>query len=334
MPTHKSSDYKLSAVKYYLSHSKNQVETCKIFSCSTRSLMRWIDKYKSTNNITRKKRYYTSYKITNSHISFIRQQLKQNKTITMDELLAKLKTKYSDLTLSRVHLGRVVRDINITLKQTRLRHVPKTRYKKPIVIKNQIKEFYSKIKQYSLDNIICIDETSLNSFMIRRKCYEELGKRCVVKTENQEVFKKYTGIFAISSKGIIGYDVYKKGGIDSKRMVDFINKFINGKYKNKLIILDNASSHRNQIVKDVIKKNNNLLYAVPYQHYTNAIEGYFNVLKSRLQKKKGLTYYELVKNVKDVLDEIPIHIYKNLIKGAYDRSEKICKKTINKKTKT
>ena len=31
MPTHKSSDYKLSAVKYYLSHSKNQEETCKIF---------------------------------------------------------------------------------------------------------------------------------------------------------------------------------------------------------------------------------------------------------------------------------------------------------------
>ncbi len=28
--------------------------------------------------------------------------------------------------------------------------------------------------------------------MIRRKCYEELGKRCVVKTESQEVFKKYT----------------------------------------------------------------------------------------------------------------------------------------------
>ena len=151
--------------------------------------------------------------------------------------------------------------------------------------------------------------------MIRRKCYEELGKRCVVKTESQEVFKKYTGIFAISSKGVIGYEVYKKGGIDSNRMVDFINKFINGKYKNKLIILDNASSHRNQLVKDVIKKDNNLLYSVPYQHYTNAIEGYFNVLKSRLQKKKGLTYYELVKNVKYVLDEIPIHIYKNLIKG-------------------
>ncbi len=103
MPTHKSSDYKLSAVKYYLSHSKNQVQTCKIFG-SERSLMRWVDKYKSTNNITRKKRDYTSYKITNSHISFIKQQLKQNKTITIDELLSKLKTKYPELTLSRTHL--------------------------------------------------------------------------------------------------------------------------------------------------------------------------------------------------------------------------------------
>ena len=39
------------------------------------------------------------------------------------------------------------------------------------------------------------------------------NKRCVVKTESQEVFKKYTGIFAICSKGVIGYEIYKKGGI-------------------------------------------------------------------------------------------------------------------------
>ena len=128
----------------------------------------------------------------------------------MDELLANLKTKYSDLTLSRVHLGRVVRDINITLKQTRLRHVPKTRYKKPIVIKNQIKEFYSKVKQYSLDDIICIDETSLNSFMIRRKCYEELGKRCVVKTESQEVSKNILGYLLFLQKVLLDMRYIKR----------------------------------------------------------------------------------------------------------------------------
>jgi len=33
-------------------------------------------------------------------------------------LSVKLKTKYPDLNLSRVHLGRVVRDINITKTKT------------------------------------------------------------------------------------------------------------------------------------------------------------------------------------------------------------------------
>ena len=44
-------------------------------------------------------------------------------------------------------------------------------------------------------------------------------------------------------------------------------------------------------------------------------------MKSGLQKKKELTYNKLVNNVKDVLDEILIHIYKNLIKGGYDKNE-------------
>ena len=53
----------------------------------------------------------------------------------MDEFLAKFKTKYPDLTLSRVHLGRVVRDINITLKQKRLNIFQKTRYQNLLLLK-------------------------------------------------------------------------------------------------------------------------------------------------------------------------------------------------------
>jgi len=52
------------------------VQTCKIFGFSERSLMRWVDEYKFTNNIARKKRDYTSYKITNSHISFYKNLIK------------------------------------------------------------------------------------------------------------------------------------------------------------------------------------------------------------------------------------------------------------------
>ena len=48
MPNHKSEDFKLSAVKYYLEHSNNQTQTCEIFGCSVRSLMRWVDQYNNT----------------------------------------------------------------------------------------------------------------------------------------------------------------------------------------------------------------------------------------------------------------------------------------------
>ena len=57
------------------------------------------------------------------------------------------------------------------------------------------------------------------------------------------------------------------------------------------------------------------------------------MLTLNIQRKKGLTYNELVNNVKDVLDEIPIHIYKNLIRGAYDRSEKYVKRPSTRKRK-
>ena len=40
-----------------------------------------------------------------------------------------------------------------------------------------------------------------------------------------------------------------KGGINTERFYDFSEKHIVNKYKNKLIIMDNASSHRHQSIK-------------------------------------------------------------------------------------
>jgi hypothetical protein len=44
MPTHKSIDYKLTAIQYYLVEDKTQEEVCKIFKCSPRSLMRGVER--------------------------------------------------------------------------------------------------------------------------------------------------------------------------------------------------------------------------------------------------------------------------------------------------
>ena len=329
MPKHHSEDYKITAVKHYINKSKNLSKTCKIFRCSERSLMRWVKKYQTDGNVKRKSRKYVAYKMKKEYVKFIKDELKKNKTLPVLDLTAKLNDKYKTK-FNRSHIRRVIRDNNITLKQTRIRHEPKTRFRKPVDINKQLKDFYKEISKYKLEDIICIDETSLNSYEVRKHCYETIDKRCVVKTTSQEVFKKYTGIFAITNKKCIGYEIYKKGGIDSERLKAFINKYITEKYKKKLIILDNASSHRNQSVKDLINKDNKILYSVPYQHYTNSIENFFSILKSKLRKTKSLGYDKLQKNIKEVLKLISEQTYKRIFIGNYMKKKKYTKKKSNR----
>ena len=318
----KSNDYKLTAVNHYLVEEKSQEEICKIFKCSRRSLMRWVDRYEKDGNIYIHYRKPIAYKVKKEHVVFLLQEMKKNKTITIEDLLYLLKNKYPDVDLNKSHINRIIKDNNITLKITRIRHEPVKRFGKDIDINANIKKFYDEIKKYKIEDIICLDETSIKSLQKRHHCYSERGKRCVIKTQSQEVFKKYTGIFAISVDGVIEWDLYEKGGINTDMLIEFLEKNITSKLRNKLIILDNASSHRNERIKELVNKHNNILYAVPYQHFTNSIENYFSMLKSRLQKLDGLTHAELKENIINTITNIPKDKYRNIIKGAYERPEK------------
>ena len=331
MPSHKSNDYKLTAVQHYLVEDNTQEQVCKIFQCSPRSLMRWVKQYQKDGTVDNHYREPVAYKVKKEYVRFLLQEIKTNRTVTLHELLQKLKDKFKEVDLTTTQIFRVIRDNNVTLKLTRIRHEPTLRFGKEININHQIQSFYEKVKQHKIEDIICIDETSIKSLQKRNHCYSNKGKRCVIKTQSQEVFKKYTGVFAITVKGVIGWDLYDKCGINTDRLVDFLEEQITGKLKNKLIILDNASSHRNQRIKYLVNKHNNICYAVPYQHFTNSIENFFSMLKSRLQKKNGLTYLNLKNNIEQVINEIPSEKYENIFKGAYERPEKYVEKNKTRK---
>ena len=312
MTTCKSNDYKITAVNYYLVEDKTQEEVCKIFKCNPISLMRWVERYKKDGNVDIHYRKPIAYKVKKEYVEFLLQELKNNKTITLQELLQKLKDKYKGVDLTTTQIFRVIKDNNITI----IRYEPVKRFGKDIDINANIKKFYEEIKKHKIEDIICIDKISIKSLQKRNHCYSSKGKRCVIKTQSQEVFEKYTGIIAISINGVEGWDLYEKSGINTDRLIEFLEKFITEKYNNKLIILDNASSHRNQRIKDLVNTHNNILYAVLYQHFTNSIENYFSMLKSRLQKLDRLTHIKLKENITKVISEIPKEKYKNIFKGA------------------
>ena len=107
--THKSEDYKISAVKYYLKNKDNIRKTCKIFDCKKSTLQRWIQRYNSTKNLTRRNRKNVSYKITNPQVKTALDLLKKNEQITMEELVVDMKKQYPTFDITPKHLGQVVR---------------------------------------------------------------------------------------------------------------------------------------------------------------------------------------------------------------------------------
>ena len=146
----KSNDYKLSAVNYYLVEDKTQDEVCKIFKCSRRSLMRWVDRYKKDGDVDIHYRKPVAYKVKKEYVNFLLQELKKNKTINIEDLLHLLKNKYPDVDLNKSHINRIIKDNNITLKITRIRHEPVKRFGKDIDINANIKKFYEEIKKHKI----------------------------------------------------------------------------------------------------------------------------------------------------------------------------------------
>jgi len=131
MSKHKSEDYKLSAVKYYLNNQVSLDDVCKIFDCSKQSLYR----YEELEEIKRLSRKPKSYKITKEQVKYAIQKLKENEQITMEELHKIVKKKYKDFDITSQHLGQVIRDNNITRKEHVMNTIRKKDMEYPQILK-------------------------------------------------------------------------------------------------------------------------------------------------------------------------------------------------------
>ena len=327
MTTHKTEDYKNSAVKYYLNNDKGDgyKRTCKIFDCKKSTFRDWVKRYKTSKNLTRKLRKHISYKITKPQVNTALELLKKNEQLTMQELVVDMKHHYSNFDITPQHLGQIVRDNNKTRKRTRHEHFPKERYRKPIEKQSEMNKFYNKVKQYPLDKIICLDETSVGSALKPTYSRCNLGRRCVIKTSNQFVFRKFTLLVAISNSKCVGKELYEKGGMNTERLLEFFEKHIFPKYKNHLIILDNAKSHNNETIKSAITKSgNDYLFCVPYTPKTDAIEAYFNQIKTYMKKNRNVNNYEqLENNIDNAIGKVKPQNHKNYFEYAYNSKEGI-----------
>jgi transposase len=213
-------------------------------------------------------------------------------------------------------------DLNITRKKLRKRYYPE---KKLLTEKEDQKKYYKRILKQKVDKIISIDETSIYLNMTLNYGRSKKGRRVYMKTHIYP-FKKFNVLCAIKFGKVVGIEIYEelKGGVKVNEFNKFIDKYINKKYKNHLILLDNASFHRSKLIKQKIKDSKNeLLYTIPYHPETNPIEEFFSQLKHYVKLESPQTYKEIVKVMKKTIkDKIkPLHI-KNYFNHLVIRAKK------------
>jgi transposase len=99
---------------------------------------------------------------------------------------------------------------------------------------------------------------------------------------------------------VIGYELSKES-YDSDKLAKFIDSELS-KYKNNLLVFDNAVFHKSKKVLSVLEKNNiQHLYIVPYHPENNPIEKLFSQLKSYLKIANCQTYDEIHREIKDII---------------------------------
>jgi transposase len=318
-----STDLKLAAIRHYKNtEPKSLVKTCSIFNVKRSSLQRWLKMNATGQSLIRAPRRWKTYKITKSHIEFVKSQLDSDGFLTIRHLTKKL-NEFFLTKISHVQIYRMMRRLGLTVKNVKKSHVPLLFYKNPRDIPAELRVFYAKVALHPLDDIICVGEIPLGLFIQKAKGWSVRGKRPYSQTSSNKVYLKFTGIFAMTTAGIIKHRIYEKGGSTELKLLRFFGQLLKNR-QNQLIILDNSPSHRSLKLKFLINnksKNNKLLYSVAYQPKTQAIGGFFAQLKLKMLGVESFSLTLLQNFIAKILENLPEQLYYNLIRGAYTKKK-------------
>ena len=294
-----SEDYKINAVKYYIKN-KDLRKTCKIFNCKYQSLSRWVKIYNKNKTLKRKTRNNHNLKITPEIEKFLKEYVRKYPTTTLWEY-SKLVNEKFNVSLSDKSIYNILHKNKISRKRVRSKYYPEKREGQE---KQDLEDFYKKLEKYDYTKTICLDETSIPLNMTLSYGRSRKGTRVIKKT-NKYPYKRFNLLCGISANKVIGWNLYpeRKGGVKTNDILEFYDEYIKNKYKNHLIIMDNAVIHKSKTIRETIENSKNeLLYSVPYHPETNSIEEFFSQLKHYIKKESPNTYDDIYKTINNIIE--------------------------------
>lgn len=303
--------FKKTVVHYYNKSNVQVKDILDIFNISNGSLYNWINKNK-VNGLTDKKQYTKTSKYLPYIKCYIRNYVLTKHTFDMTKLLCLLKRKYS-IIANKSSVYEIIKHFNITRKRIKQKFIYGKKSKHTI----KINKFKKQIDKINKDDIISIDESSIDTHI--NNLYEWGLKGSKIVNVVNTIRKRYTLICAISNNIIIHYKVIC-GSSNAILFKTFLEELSAKGITNKYLLLDNARIHKQylylaknkiyfichaKIVKEYVDSTSNkLVFNVPYSPEYNPIEMIFSKLKASIRKKSNN------KNANGLLNNIRISINK------------------------
>jgi len=222
-------------------------------------------------------------------------------TITLMDLATAIKDKFK-IELGITSIFNIAKELNFSRKRVRDKYYPE---KKAETEQTDLANHYKELQTNNYKKTICLDETAIKLNMTLNYGRSKKGDRVYKKT-NKYPFKKYNLLCAICANKVVGWTLFPEinTGVKHQDIIDFYNTYIKDKYKDYLIVMDNAVIHKNKKIKEVIEESGNkLMYSFSYHPETNAIEEFFSQLKHYVKKESPQTYAEISPVIEKIIKD-------------------------------
>lgn len=312
-----SNDLKKKILKCILSKKYTDTQIMNIFEISRKTFYKFkkLSKLKGydKNNILRNSRRKS--KITNPIKTYIKKYVLCKIIFNYKKLIANIKMKYNML-ISKSIIYKILSDAKIKKKKIYKKTNPNRKKKRESQIRFFKEQVNDALKNSSMNNIISLDETSIDSHIDYDYGWSRWGKKITITKTHPRI--RYTLTSAVSCNKMIHYDIIK-GSSNGENFLKFMKALIK-KFSaddTYYIIMNNARIHYYKKFKKYISKKTNIkiIYNIPYSPETNPIEQIFNDIKNYLKN--------IIINNNNIVDEIKnsfITIKKNNLKSYFNKS--------------
>jgi len=223
--------FKVNVVKCHKTKKYTVKELLLIFNISRSSLYNWLKLY-NNDELIEKKKYIKVSKYTIEIKDYICKYIIKKINFDCNKLIRLINNKFNiDSKKSKIY--DILKERNITRKRIKI----KTKICNKAKITKNKKDLAKKIKIIKKENIISIDESSIDTHINAQYGWSSKGSPIEVNKVNQR--KRFSILSAISIKKIIN-TIIVKGSINAEIFTGFIKDTIGKIGDNKVLFMDNA----------------------------------------------------------------------------------------------